>query len=110
MEYERTNQDMTKEYKEENWPNNAMQTLILKCEYICVNLNQENIFKKHLDKIENDVNLECGTYFIGSQCNYKWKRLYKTFKKNKQMVNNIGEAMQTHYGGKSQGIWCHEML
>jgi len=95
VENEITNEDITKEIREELWPKNVVQTLILKFEDVYVNLNHGNLCKKHWDKLANDVNHECRTSFTGIQCKYKWNRLKRTFKKEKQMENNTGGKPST---------------
>ena len=94
-ENEMKNEDITKECREELWPKNDVQTLILKFEDVYVNLNHGNLGKKHWDKVENDVNLECITSLTGIQYKYKWNILKKTFKKEKQVENNIGVPPST---------------
>ena len=92
---EMKNEYITKACREEICLKNAIQTLNLKFEDVYVNLNRGNLGKKHWDKVENDVNLECITYFRGIQCKYKWNILKKTFKKEKQMKNNTGGDLST---------------
>ena len=46
-ENEMKNEDITKECREELWPKNVVQTLILKFEDIYVSLNHGNLGRKH---------------------------------------------------------------
>lgn len=79
---------MTKKYKEKLWPKKVMQMLLLKFEDVYMNLNHENLCKKWWNKVANDVNLECTTFFIEPQFKMKGNKLKKTFKKEKQIQNN----------------------
>ncbi|KAH9318545.1 hypothetical protein KI387_020314, partial [Taxus chinensis] len=95
FENDTTNDEIKKEFKEELWPKQAVKELILNFEEVYENVNHGNLTKQHWEKVVNVVNVRCGTSLTGIQCKYKWNRLRKTFKREKQLENTTGAPLST---------------
>ncbi|KAH9314741.1 hypothetical protein KI387_023368, partial [Taxus chinensis] len=71
-------------YREELWPNTAIDVLLLKFEDLCYDSHRGRLLgKTHWGRIAAAVNDACSANYSGVQCKYKWNRLKKSYNKAK---------------------------
>ncbi|GLJ14908.1 hypothetical protein SUGI_0242660, partial [Cryptomeria japonica] len=71
-------------YREELWPNSAIDVLLLKFEDLCYDSHRGRLLgKTHWGRIAAAVNDACSANYSGVQCKYKWNRLKKSYNKAK---------------------------